>query len=64
VAVEGAVPAGLAAIDPYAEAGPKGALARSAVITVEDGSLDLELLHHIQNPMLAGIEIVSLDAQP
>src|SRR5690606_6982167 len=57
VAVEGSVPATFNDIDRYAQAGPKGAIVRSAVVSVSDGSLDLEFLHGIENPAVGAIEI-------
>lgn len=63
VSVEGSVPPAFDNIDPYANAGPKGAFMREAAVTVSDGSLDLSFLHGIENPALKAIEIVSL-AEP
>ncbi|UMA66195.1 Ig-like domain-containing protein [Roseivivax marinus] len=45
-------------VDPYAIAGPKGAFALTERVVVgDDGTLDIEFLHGVENPALKGIEI-------
>lgn len=61
VRLQGAVPAAFTSIDRYAVAGAKGAMMRSALVTVTGGSLELEFLHEIENPALNGIEIRAID---
>ena len=65
VSVEGIVPTEFNDIDPFALAGPKGAIELSTTVTVDaDGVLDLVFLHDvIENPALKGIEIVQLNDQ-
>ena len=61
VEVEGAVPVAFDDIDQIATAGPKGAFMRATTVTVSDeGVLDLQAIHGIENPALKGIEIVKL----
>jgi len=64
VQVEGAVPGDFDNIDRFGQAGPKGALMRSAIVTVQDGSLSIELQHAIENPALNAIEIRSVEPLP
>jgi hypothetical protein len=60
VSVEGSVVPSFSHIDPLGEAGAKGrAIMRSAVVTVTDGTLNLEFLHVIDNPDVNAIEILS-----
>jgi hypothetical protein len=61
VRAEGSVPASLAAIDRFGAAGAKGAIMRSAIVTVQDGSLSLELLHVAENPAINAIEVRSVE---
>lgn len=61
VAVEGTVPTAFDDIDQFATAGSKNkAFMVSHITTVEDGTLDLEFLHGIQNTNLKGIEVFSI----
>lgn len=62
VSVEGAVPAVFDDIDQYATAGPAGAFMLSHTLTVNDGSLDLVLLHDVENTALKGVEIIETSA--
>ena len=61
VRIEGLVPPDFDDIDRFAQAGAKGALMRSAIATVQDGSLSIELLHVAENPALNAIEIRSVE---
>ncbi len=58
VAVEGAVRPELKAIDPFDRAGPAGAFVVTTLVTVHDGTLDIEFLHNVENPAIKGIEIL------
>ncbi|MBS3744332.1 MAG: choice-of-anchor D domain-containing protein [Wenzhouxiangellaceae bacterium] len=60
VSVEGSVPSAFENIDPFAEAGAKGAFMRSTTLTMTDDVLDLVFLHDVENPALKGIEIIEL----
>ncbi|MFO7763705.1 MAG: choice-of-anchor D domain-containing protein [Wenzhouxiangellaceae bacterium] len=60
VSVEGSVPSAFDSIDPFAEAGAKGAFMRSTTLTMTDDVLDLVFLHDVENPALKGIEIIEL----
>jgi len=60
VEVEGVVPPVFDNIDPFAIAGAKGAFVLSFQTTVEDGILDLEFIHDVENPALKGIEIAAV----
>lgn len=62
VSLEGEVPPDFAAIDRFAAAGPKGAMMRSALVRVEDGSLGVELLHVQENPAINAIEVRLVEA--
>ena len=64
VSVDGSVPVEFDDIDPFATAGPGGAMARTAIVTTTDDVLDVEFLHVIENPALKGIEILQLGASP
>ena len=60
VAVEGSIPAEFDNIDLVQQFGHQigGVISSSATIT--DGTLDLEFLHDVENPLINGIEIVHL----
>ncbi len=60
VEIEGIVYPAFDDIDPFAIAGPKGAFTRSVTLTVDDGVLDIEFIHGIENPALKGIQICGL----
>lgn len=65
VALEGTIPENLNAIDPAGQFGHLVGGAVSNVVTVADGTLDVEFLHgEIENPFINGIEIVQLDRPP
>ena len=59
VTIDGATPAALSNVDPFATAGATGAFAISEVVAVDgDGVLDINFLHGASdNPALKGIEI-------
>lgn len=59
-AVEGSVPIAFDNIDPFAIAGQKAGFALSHTTSVEDGILNLEFWHDVNNPALKGIEILAL----
>ncbi|KQC31622.1 ring canal kelch-like protein [Flagellimonas eckloniae] len=60
VSVEGTVPAVFDDIDPFARNGALGAFMLSHMVTVTDGTLDLEFIHIIENPAVKAIEIIDL----
>ncbi|WP_424930544.1 malectin domain-containing carbohydrate-binding protein [Amaricoccus tamworthensis] len=60
VAVEGSVPATFDDLDPTALFGHKVGGVVSTVVEVTDGTLDLEFLHGVQNPIVNAIEVSSV----
>ncbi|MGB7249896.1 MAG: malectin domain-containing carbohydrate-binding protein [Phormidesmis sp.] len=60
VIVEGAVPAGFDDIDPAGQFGHQVGGMISQVVTVTDGTLNLEFGHEVENPLINGIEIIQL----
>jgi hypothetical protein len=46
-------------LDVYAEAGAQTALIKTATVEVTNGHLNLTFRHHVQNPIIDAIEIVS-----
>ena len=60
VAVEGAVPAIYDDIDLSAQFGHLVAGMLAFDVAVSDGALDLEFIHDVENPLINGIEILSL----
>jgi len=62
VSVEGVVPATYNNIDPVARFGNLSGGRLSYVTPVNDGELNIEFLHGIENPLINGIEIVALRA--
>lgn len=63
VAVEGSVPANLDDIDLSNQFGHQTGGVISNAVTVTDGTLNLEFIHGVENPLVNGIEIVQLDEQ-
>ncbi|MEM9326952.1 MAG: immunoglobulin-like domain-containing protein, partial [Bacteroidota bacterium] len=63
VEIEGQILPGFNDIDQFAIAGAKGAFARSASLTVNDGSLDIQFLHVIENPAIKGIQVCDVSNQ-
>lgn len=61
VSVEGNVPSEFNNIDPSSLFGHQIGGVISSTVSVDDGTLDLEFLHGVQNPQVNGIEIVRLD---
>ena len=61
VAVEGSVPSNLNDVDLSAQFGSRIGGVISNVVTVDDGTLNVEFLHEVQNPLINGIEIIQLD---
>ena len=61
VALEGSVPSNLNDIDLSAQFGSRIGGVISNVVTVDDGTLNVEFLHEVQNPLVNGIEITQLD---
>lgn len=61
VAVEGNVPSEFNNIDPSSLFGHQIGGVISSTVIVDDGTLDLEFLHGVQNPQVNGIEIVRFD---
>lgn len=59
VAVEGVVPSAFDNIDPFAIAGFNTGFMLSDTFTIDDGTLNLEFLHNIENPAIKGIEILT-----
>ncbi|MBE9045662.1 hypothetical protein IQ255_14820 [Pleurocapsales cyanobacterium LEGE 10410] len=64
VAVEGAVPTSFDDIDYSAQFGYQNGGVVSTIATVNDGTLNLEFGHGVENPFVSGIEIVQLDDTP
>jgi hypothetical protein len=64
VTVEGTLPTAFDNIDPVLLGGVDAGVMVSSVITVTDGTLNLEFLEGVQNPALKGIEILSLLTAP
>ena len=64
VAVEGNVPAEFNNIDLSGLFGHQIGGAIGSIVTVNDGTLDLEFLNGVQNPLVNGLEIVRLDSEP
>ncbi len=63
VSAEGVVPAAFTSIDPYAlGGGVDQARVLSHTLSVEDGALDLEFIHDIENPSVKAIEIIYVSA--
>lgn len=61
VAAEGAVPVEFTALDPYAlGGGPKVARVVTTTLLVNDGALNLEFIHGVENPAIKGLEIVDI----
>lgn len=58
VALEGTVPLEFDDVDPFAAAGAGGAFMLSSRVRVSDGSLDVDFLRSISDPVISGIEIV------
>ncbi|MCX5771763.1 MAG: malectin domain-containing carbohydrate-binding protein [Candidatus Hydrogenedentes bacterium] len=48
--------------DIYAEAGPKTALVKQFSVSVQDGSLQIQFVHGIENPKISAIEILGESA--
>ncbi|MGB5713586.1 MAG: malectin domain-containing carbohydrate-binding protein [Waterburya sp.] len=61
VAIEGSVPDNLDDIDLSNQFGHETGGVISNTVTVIDGTIDLEFLHGVENPLVNGIEIVQLD---
>ena len=61
VAIEGSVPSNLNDVDLSAQFGSRIGGVISNVVTVDDGTLNIEFLHEVQNPPINGIEIIQLD---
>jgi lysophospholipase L1-like esterase len=49
-------------VDIYATVGANAALTESVPVTVSDGQLNIEFLHQVEHPIIAGIEILSTSA--
>jgi len=60
VAVEGAVPAAFSGIDQFALSGEvlNRGIMLATTVTVNDGTLNLDFLHGVENPAVKGIELV------
>lgn len=56
ISIDGVVPPVFNDVDPYAVAGPKGAFVRTFT-TISDGTIDIELIHGVENPAIKGIQI-------
>ena len=63
VAIEGSVPDSLDDIDLSDRFGHETGGVINSTVTVLDGTLDLEFIHNVENPLVNGIEIVQLDEQ-
>ncbi|MEM1395120.1 MAG: malectin domain-containing carbohydrate-binding protein, partial [Cyanobacteria bacterium P01_H01_bin.150] len=60
VAIEGSVPANLDDIDLVSQFGHEVGGVITNTVTVTDGTLNLEFIHGVENPLVNGIEIVQL----
>ena len=60
VAIEGSVPTNLDNIDLSSQFGNEVGGVISNIVTVTDGTLDIEFIHGVENPLINGIEIVQL----
>jgi hypothetical protein len=60
VAIEGTVPRALKDIDLSAQFGHQVGGVISQTVSVTDGTLDIEFLHGVQNPLVNGIEIIQV----
>ncbi|NRB49880.1 MAG: putative Ig domain-containing protein [Saprospiraceae bacterium] len=56
ISIDGVIPPVFDDIDAYAVAGPKGAFVRTFT-TTSDGTIDIELIHGVENPAIKGIQI-------
>ena len=63
VAIEGSVSDSLDDIDLSEQFGHQVGGVINTTVTVTDGTLDLEFIHGVENPLVNGIEIVKLDEQ-
>ncbi len=63
VAIEGSVSDSLDDIDLVEQFGHQTGGVINTTVTVTDGTLDLEFIHGVENPLVNGIEIVKLDEQ-
>jgi len=63
VAIEGTVPDNLNDVDLSEQFGHETGGAISNTVTVTDGTIDIEFLHGVENPLVNGIEIVQLEEQ-
>ena len=63
VAIEGSVPDSLNDIDLAEQFGHEVGGVIYNTVTVTDGTLDLEFVHNVENPLINGIEVVRLDEQ-
>ena len=61
VAIEGSVPASLEDIDLSNQFGHETGGLISNTVTITDGTLNLEFIHGVENPLVNGIEIVRLE---
>ncbi|MGD1910657.1 MAG: malectin domain-containing carbohydrate-binding protein [Rivularia sp. (in: cyanobacteria)] len=67
VAIEGSVPTNLDNIDLSSQFGNEVGGVISNTVTVTDGTLNIEFIHGVENPLINGIEIVQLgggDTEP
>ncbi|MFO8238119.1 MAG: malectin domain-containing carbohydrate-binding protein [Prochlorococcaceae cyanobacterium] len=64
VALEGGVPTWLSDIDLSSKFGHLVGGVLSTPVFVDDGALNIDFLHGVQNPLLNGIEILRLNDQP
>ena len=61
ISIDGVIPPVFDDIDPYAVAGPKGAFVRTFT-TTSDGTIDIELIHGVENPAIKGIQVSTVAA--
>ncbi|MEM7591345.1 MAG: malectin domain-containing carbohydrate-binding protein, partial [Cyanobacteria bacterium P01_A01_bin.83] len=62
LALEGSVPSNLDNVDLSNQFGHLVGGVISNTLTVDDGTLNIEFIHDVQNPLINGIEILQLDA--
>ncbi|MEO0984976.1 MAG: malectin domain-containing carbohydrate-binding protein [Cyanobacteria bacterium J06639_14] len=62
VAIEGTVPSNLDDLDLSEQYGHQVGTVISNIVTVDDGTLNIDFIHGVENPLINGIEILQLDS--
>ena len=60
VQIEGQTPANLSGIDLSGQYGHLNGVMISNIVTVTDGTIDIDFIHGVENPLINGIEILAL----